>query len=693
MRRVTIINDGWKVFYNGETEISLPHTFNAFDYEECARGKAQYVKELPKAEKRTFIQLGAYGKCTVKINGKTAGQNNSPIPFCCEISRFLKKETNILSVIADNSPGKTVCSSGTAQTGFGGLYRDAKLIELESCSFRAEGVSAATAKKKGNTWSVDIKGEVECFVPGYKISYRLFDREGAEVAKTVLDEPAEVSLEVDSPALWSVSDPYLYTLECEITDDIHSIDKIKLELGFREIHVDAEKGLKLNGEYINVKGVLYTQDKYLMGNALTRKELIEDITAIKRMGANSIRLLSPADEKLYDICDSEGILIWQDIPFNRPEDARTDDDANKLISDMVSYNRHPSIFTWGLSAFAIEQNRGWKKYFKQFKQVKEKIRELDPTRYISCTLNPVSVPVRTPLNGLAELIGYSAFYGWYKGTTYELRNKLKEFFSENPQYRLAISEYGAECCPEIHIKHPEQGDLTEEYQALFHERYLSAFQEYARVWGSYTYIFDFHSPLFPGGINKMGLISADRSVYKDVYFLYKAYWSGEPFIYIAGTRRVRKAGESKIKVYSNLKKVILEVNGKVFEQEADRIFEFSQVPVTAGENAVKAYGENISMEAVITAEEETQYSADGFSIAKCVLGKAKCEGLTVASKIRDIMKDKAAVRILKCYLEKKNIWKLYLFSLFSLKSVLKLLSYSEENILILNAFLQGAQNN
>lgn len=90
-----------------------------------------------------------------------------------------------------------------------------------------------------------------------------------------------------------------------------------------------------------------------------------------------------------------------------------------------------------------------------------------------------------------------------------------------------------------HSDSPLQGDYSEDYQALFHEHYIKAINERDWLWGSYVWnMFDFGSASRnEGGVrgrNNKGLVTFDRKIKKDSFWLYKAYWSDKKFVHIAG---------------------------------------------------------------------------------------------------------------------------------------------------------------
>ena len=66
------------------------------------------------------------------------------------------------------------------------------------------------------------------------------------------------------------------------------------------------------------------------------------------------------------------------------------------------------------------------------------------------------------------------------------------------------------------------------------------------------------------GRNNKGLVTYDRKTKKDAFYLYKAYWSKEPVVYIASRRFVNRAPDERdITVYTNADSITLEVNGAV----------------------------------------------------------------------------------------------------------------------------------
>ncbi|MEE1012460.1 MAG: beta-galactosidase, partial [Acutalibacteraceae bacterium] len=196
------------------------------------------------------------------------------------------------------------------------------------------------------------------------------------------------------------------------------------------------------------------------------------------------------------------------------------------------------------------------------------------------------------------------YFGWYAQTVEQIDIWLDSFHEKNPDIKLCISEYGAEGMTNLHSAEPVQGDYTEEYQAYFHEHYIKALTERKWLWGSYVWnMFDFGSAIRnEGGVrgrNNKGLVTFDRKTKKDAFYVYKANWSDEKFVHIAGERFVdRPTGEQKIKIYSNCDKVKLTVNDETVELEGDKIFVFDAV-IKEGENIITAKSGKCSHKIVI----------------------------------------------------------------------------------------------
>ena len=133
-----------------------------------------------------------------------------------------------------------------------------------------------------------------------------------------------------------------------------------------------------------------------------------------------------------------------------------------------------------------------------------------------------------------------------------------------------------------HGPNPACKDYSEEYQALYQEHMAKMLEERPWIWSSHVWnMFDFGcAARNEGGVagrNNKGLVTLDRKVKKDSYYIYQAYWNKQPMVHLCGKRYAQRAGETtEIRVYSNQPSVTLFLNGeKVEELSAEKVFVFT----------------------------------------------------------------------------------------------------------------------
>ena len=86
---------------------------------------------------------------------------------------------------------------------------------------------------------------------------------------------------------------------------------------------------------------------------------------------------------------------------------------------------------------------------------------------------------------------------------------------------------------------------------------LKCFERHPYMWSTHVWnMFDFAADARDQGgepgMNHKGLMTFDRKVKKDSFYIYKAYWSKEPFVHLCGSRYVdRTEAVTTVKVYSN----------------------------------------------------------------------------------------------------------------------------------------------
>ena len=619
MRRFETLNPGWRFIGPDKKEIpvNLPHTWNAIDGQDGGndywRGSCVYTKNFdapaydPETECVYLEFRGVNATADVSLNGeKCIHHDGGYSTFRKDITALLKEKDNTLVVIADNSVNDRVYPQKADFTFYGGIYRSVKLLTVNRQHFDLDhfggpglAVSAQVDGKDATvwvrTWHNAEKGAV---------SVALKDTDGNTVATGT---GTDTKIKIPNVHLWDgLEDPYLYTCEATLTVDGVAVDTVRTQFGARYYHVDPQKGFFLNGRSYPLRGVCRHQDWRGIGNALHKEHHDTDMAMIREVGANTIRLAHyQHDQYFYDLCDRYGFVVWAEIPYiseHMPNGrANTVSQMTELI--VQNYN-HPSICVWGISNEITISTRDKKDMMDNHKVLNDLIHELDPSRPTTLACYAVCGPFNPVAHRVSDLVSWNLYLGWYVPGMFLNKFWVDFFHWKYPNRCLGYSEYGCECMPNLHSAHPRRGDQSEEYQCLYHEYMLKFFDERPFMWATHMWnMFDFAADARnqggEPGMNHKGLVTFDRKVRKDSFYIYKAWWSKEPFVHICGKRFVdRVETVNEIKVYSNQDTVTLYANGKeVATKTGSRVFTFKVH--NTGEMKLEAVSGNLRDTAVI----------------------------------------------------------------------------------------------
>ena len=412
-------------------------------------------------------------------------------------------------------------------------------------------------------------------------------------SKTVSSEDghARADFVIENVHLWNgLNDPYLYEARAEL----NSGDAVSARFGCRVMDFDPEKGFLLNGRVYPLRGVSRHQDRWGIGNALSEKEHREDMALIREIGANTIRLAHYQHSQFfYDLCDETGMVVWAEIPYiteHMPNGRRnTLDQMKELITQC--YN-HPSICCWGLSN-EVAVHGVTEDLLENHRLLNDLCHSMDETRPTTMA-HAFMLEHDSPLTNLPDIASYNLYFGWYLGTLEQNDSFFDEYHEKYPHRVMGFSEYGADANVQFQSSKPEAGDYTEQYQCVYHEAILACIARHPWMWATHAWnMFDFaadgRDEGGAHGLNQKGLVSFDRKLKKDAFYLYKAAWNkDEPFVHLCGSRYVNRAeAETEIKVYSNQAEVTLLVDGREFAtQTGETVFTF-RVPIS-GEHTITA---------------------------------------------------------------------------------------------------------
>ena len=609
MRKEQLLNSDWLFRYHDGTEsrVDVPHTWNNIDGQDGGndyyRGTCVYEKTFNTPEhsenERVYIEFnGVNASAKVILNGaEIMAHDGGYSTFRADITDHLKEE-NHLVVEVDNSVNDRVYPQKADFTFYGGIYRDVKLLVVNKYHFdldfyggRGLAVRPEIAGEDAaiwvRTWHNSEDGRVDI---------TLRDADGNVVGK---GDDNDETIVIDKVHLWcGVEDPYLYTCEAVLYVNDAPVDKVSCQFGCRSFRIDSEHGFFLNGKSYPLRGVCRHQDWKGIGNAITKEHHDTDMEIIREVGANTIRLAHyQHDQYFYDLCDKYGMIVWAEIPYiSEHMPNGRENTISQMKELLVQCYNHPSICVWGISNEITISTKDRADMIENHKILNDLIHEMDPSRPTTLACYAMCAPFDL-VGHITDVVSWNLYLGWYTPFMW-LNNLWVDYFHHRyPNRCLGYSEYGCECMPNLHSSFPFRGDQTEEYQCKYNEFMINFFEKRPFMWGTHLWnMFDFAADARnqggEPGMNHKGLVTFDRKTKKDSFYLYKAWWSKEPFVYICGRRYVdRNERYTNVKVYSNCPEITLYANGEpVGTQSGVRVFNF-RIPLEGEVTLTAKYGD------------------------------------------------------------------------------------------------------
>lgn len=377
-RHVNLPHD-WVVDLPYSQQASHSHGYKkvGWRYPQTSVGWYRYHLSVPEADKGKRLSIrfdGIFRDAQVFCNGFYLGH---------EVSGYASQTYNISEYL--NYGGENIiavrCDASTEEGWYyegGGIYRNVWLIKTNPIHFMENGVYyETTVSDKGATimaFAPVVNDTRESFTA--KTSFSLYDKEEKVVATSSIGV-----LELASPHLWSVDDPYLYTLVTQLKgDDGTILDEVRTKVGIRSVVFDNERGVLLNGKPIELKGTNLHLDHAGVGVGVPDALWVYKVKKLKAIGSNAIRCShNPATPAMLDVCDSLGMLV---IDENRL--MGTNDEHLSLLRRMIERDRnHPSVILWsiGNEEWAIESGEKGENIARVMSDYVHEIDATRPTTY------------------------------------------------------------------------------------------------------------------------------------------------------------------------------------------------------------------------------------------------------------------------------------------------------------------------
>jgi beta-galactosidase len=620
-RTKTNINKDWQYLENDTEnisdalnienwqEINLPHSWNSLDATDLVPGYRRsgswYKKhvEISNVNANEIYELyfeGVNITSEVFVNGKKVGAHiGGYIGFTIDISSEIKSGKNEIVVRADNSYDPEIIPSQKSDFFiFGGITRDVWLqtkpkTHLANLKYTTPKVSKENASLEGTVAVVNGENSV-------KVKAYLIDTDGKTVAEkefSVTDNSAKINFDtISNPKLWDTENPNLYTIKVSLIDENNNTtDKISDKVGFRWFEFKEYGAFFLNGKRLLLRGTHRHEEHAGVGAAMTNKQHRADIELIKEMGTNFVRLAHyPQDPEIYKACDELGLLVWDELPWCRGGLGNDNwkENTKNMLTEIIAqnYNR-PSVIIWSLGNemywLPDFEDGGNKEKINTFlTEINDLSHKLDPTR---------KTAIRKYYEGadIVDVFSPSIWSGWYSGSYKSYQKAIDQYKKEYKSFLHA--EYGGSSHLGRHTENPitgegkiqsdgweeaivqtdvvniaQIGDWSENYIVDLFDWHLRISENDDSFVGNIQWAFkDFGTPLRPENaipyMNQKGLVDRAGNK-KDAFYVFKSYWSKDPFTYIEShtwTERQGPKGLARdISVYSNCPEVELSLNGK-----------------------------------------------------------------------------------------------------------------------------------
>ena len=518
-----------------------------------------------------------------------------------------------------------------------GIYRDAWLMKSAAVGVAPFGTFVyADLKQPYDKVTIYVETEVNnhsLTTQQCEVSHRLLDADGREVAKsessTIMLRAKQtlnsqlLTLNLNTPHLWSPADPYLYKVETTVKVDGRVTDVYETTTGIRDVEFDADRGFLLNGQPLKLKGVNMHQDHAGVGAAIPDALQAWRIKQLKKMGCNAYRAShNPMTPALLDICDREGILV---IDENRL--TGINEEHLRLLERMIKRDRnHPSVILWsnGNEEWGMENTI-------QGTRIAAAMREythlLDPTRHSTIA----NAGGREMVKGL-DVVGFN----------YIVQNDVDNQKKNNPTWKIVGTEETTGCGTRGWYfkdeKYPGRmvslnRTMEQNYENII-ERGWKFYDE--RPWAAglfYWTGFDYRgepNPLsYPAHDSEFGILDY-CGFPKDEAFYLKSWWTDEPVLHIFPHWNLQghEGEEVEVWAYSNCDEVELTVNGKKLGRQPmprnghlkwKAVYQPGRVEATGYKNGKRILTKTIettkSAAKVVLKADRQQIAADGQDMA------------------------------------------------------------------------------
>jgi beta-galactosidase len=382
-----------------------------------SNGVAWYRKKLDipatDAGKSIFLDVdGAMSYAMVWMNGHLVGGwpygYNS---WRLDLTRFVKPGgVNQLAIRLDNPNYSARWYPG------GGIYRNVWLTKTDPVHVGQWGTLVTTKNVSKASATIDLAVTIDNdshtdAAMDVRTTIFALDSEGNKRGKALAvfaplnlkvvageSTRVEASVTLRNPKLWGpppTQKPNLYMAVTSVTQNGKTIDEYETRFGIRSVEFNPDKGIFVNGEHIQIKGVNQHHDLGALGAAFNTRAAERQLEILREMGCNAIRMShNPPAPELLELTDRMGFMVIDEI-FDSWEQKKTPHDFHMIFPDwsepdtraFVRRDRNcPSVIMWSFGNEVGEQYTAGAGAAVA-KRLCDFVKEEDPTRPTTLAMN------------------------------------------------------------------------------------------------------------------------------------------------------------------------------------------------------------------------------------------------------------------------------------------------------------------
>lgn len=414
-------NQGWSVKKGGELafnvsqnaeKIRLPHDAmrgekRKADIKNGAQkgffpnGEWEYLKEFETDSKHVVFEFeGIQNNARIYINECFAGQRPYGYSmFCVEADRYLRKGMNEIRVVC------STLDDSRWYTG-AGIYRDVTMLTSGLCYFQPNSLRIHTEELTEDHGVIVvesvIKNDSEKATKVFRVKIEVLDAEGDLVTGETIpvtvcrgqDAKIRRRLSIGNPAVWDTENPRMYQCCATLFSGDNVEDTDQDSFGIRKMSLDKDHGLRINGKEVKLKGACIHHDNGVLGAVSVQAAEERRIRRLREAGFNAVRMAhNPASRCLLNACDKYGMLVMDEAfdcwvteksPHDYAQYFETWWEAD--LTSMVERDfNHPSVILYSTGNEIADIGLTTGNIYAR--KISGKLRELDPTRYLTNGVN------------------------------------------------------------------------------------------------------------------------------------------------------------------------------------------------------------------------------------------------------------------------------------------------------------------